>query len=242
MLPRRARALAVLAALALCTALAACAPSPSAGTAPSAPAAHPGGNLFSTIPCADTPLGRTWATLRAEAAARFPGLRLTMVEDLHVTVVYVGPGWKVEDLDRIRAFALVAPPEAATFRPEAVRLGRNAHVVAVELHDAPEAWSAAVVSAKAEMNRLGLKKPEGYDSVYRPHVTLASARNSPPTADEAAALDELRAWITERIDAAPSHFAVTVGPGAPVRLWLAGTGRPAGSPEYVDVESVLGPR
>jgi hypothetical protein len=96
-----------------------------------AAAAHPGGSLFSTIACAPTPLGQEWANLRDEAAARFPGLRLTTVEDLHVTVVYVGPDWKVEDLGRIRALALVAPSEAVTFRPEVVRFGRNGHVVVV---------------------------------------------------------------------------------------------------------------
>ncbi len=242
--PRRslARAFALPALLAIAAVFAACASRPAPKAVPAGPPAHPGGTLFSTVRCADTPLGREWAKLRADAAARFPGLSLSMVEDLHITVVFVGPGWRVEDVDRIRGLALVAPREAATFRPEAVRLGRNAHVVAVEMHDAPESWSADVVAAKAEMNRLGLKSPEGYDGVFRPHVTLASARNSPPDADETAALEELRAWIARKVVAAPARWTVAIGPGTPVRLWLAGTERPPGAPEYVDLEERLGRR
>ena len=219
---------------------AACASRPAPKPVPAGHPGHPGGNLFSTVPCADTPLGREWAKVRPEATARFPSLGLTMVEDLHITIVYVGPGWKVEDVDRIRGLALVASREVATFRPEAVRLGRNADVVAVEMHDAPESWSADVVAAKAEMNRLGLKKPEGYDAVFRPHVTLASARNRPPGAAEVAALEELRAWIAGKVTSDPARWTVAIGPGTPVRLWLAGTERPPGAPEYVDLEERLG--
>lgn len=219
------------------TAIVACSPRPAPRAAPAVPAARPSGDLFSTIPCADTPLGREWSELRAEAGARFPLLRLTATEDLHVTVVYVGPGWRAADLGRFRELALVAPREAATLRPEVVRLGRNAHVVVVELHDAPESWTAAVVAAKAEMNRLGLKKPEPYDATFRPHVTLASARGRAPDPAEAAALEGLRSWMAEKVAADPTRFALTIGPGTPVRLWLAGTVRPAGAPEFVDAEA-----
>ena len=233
------RASAIVALLALGAHLAAGATRPVPQAAPVATTVHPGGSLFSTIPCAPTPLGQEWANLRDEAAARFPGLRLTAVEDLHVTVVYVGPGWKVEDLERIRALALVAPREAVTFRPDVARFGRNGQVVVVELLDGPESWSAALSAAKAEMNRLGLKKPEASDAAYRPHVTLASARNNPPKPAEAAALEGLRSWIAEKSTAAPARFAVTVGPDTPIRLWLAGTTRPPGAPEYVDLADVL---
>jgi hypothetical protein len=89
------------------------------------------------------------------------------------------------------------------------------------------------------MNRLGLKKPEGFDAAYRPHVTLASARNNPPDPSETAALEGLRSWIAEKAAAAPARFTVTVGPDTPIRLWLAGTTRPPGAPEYVDLEDVL---
>jgi hypothetical protein len=89
------------------------------------------------------------------------------------------------------------------------------------------------------MNRLGLKKPEGYDAAYRPHVTLGSTRNNPPDPAEAAALDAFRSWIAAKAAAAPVRFTVTVGPDTPIRLWLAGTARPPGAPEYVDLANVL---
>jgi 2'-5' RNA ligase len=212
-------------------------PSPASGSRPVE--THPGGSLFSTIPCADTPLGREWSKLRAEAEARFPGLRLTRVEDLHITVVYIGASWKLPDLDPIRSRALVGPREAFSFRPEIVRMGRNGHVVAAEMHGAPEAWVASVVAAKGELNRLGLKKPDAYDSEFRPHVTLASARRSPPDIAETAALDELRFWLAARVSSDPRPFSVIVGPATPVHLWLAGTERPSGSAEYIDLADAL---
>ncbi len=233
------------AVLGLAIHLASCAGTPVAPAlfpAPAAAPAHPGGSLFSTIPCAGTPLGRAWARLLPEAGARFPGLKLTEVADLHVTVVYVGPGWKAEDLDRIRALALVIPGETVEARPEIVRFGATGHVVAAELRGVPSSWLSEVARAKAEMNRLGLKKPDRYDAQFRPHVTLASARSRPPDASEAAALDGLRAWVAEHAAAEPGAWVVPLGPESPVRLWLAGLERPAGAPEYVDLESLAGSR
>ncbi len=204
--------------------------------------AHPGGALFSTIPCSETPIGREWSDLRAGAEARFPGLKLTRVEDLHLTVVYVGDGWEVEDVEEIRALALPGPAETVSLRPEVVRMGRHGHVVAVELHGAPGPWVEAVIAAKGELTRLGLKKADRYDATFRPHVTVASARNSPPGEAETAALEELRSWLAARVAVDASRFALTIGPETPVRLWLAGTPRPPGSPVYVDLDEVLARR
>jgi 2'-5' RNA ligase len=234
------RALALV-VLALATGGCATGPAPAAPPPASPPegAAHPGGALFSTIPCAGTPLGRAWASLRDEAAARFPGLKLARVEDLHLTVVYVGEGWKVEDLEPIRAHALPGPRETVSLRPEVVRMGRHGHVVAVELHGAPGPWTEAVIAARGELTRLGLKKADRYDAAFRPHVTVASARSSPPGEEEAPALEELRSWLAAKAAVDAGLFALTVGPGTPIRLWLAGTPRPPGSPVYVDVDDVL---
>lgn len=234
----RARA---AAPFALALVLAACAGAPVAPHAAPTSATVPppaAGNLFSTIPCAETSLGRTWARLLPEAGVRFPGLELTKVEDLHVTVVYVGPGWRHEDLGRIRPLALVAPREPFTSRPSVARFGATGHVVVAELADAPAAWRTAVAAAKAEMNRLGLKRPDRYDAGFRPHVTLAASRRRPPEAADAAELEAFRAWLAGKATAEPASFAVSVGPETPVRLWIAGLPRPADAPEYVDVDDV----
>lgn len=211
---------------------------PPPASRPEAPA-HPGGALFSTIPCAGTPLGRVWASLRDEAAARFPDLNLTRVADLHLTVVYVGEGWRTEDLDSIRALALPVPREPVSLRPEIVRMGRHDQVVAVELHGAPGPWTETVIAAKRDLTLLGLKKADRYDSTFRPHVTLASAENAPPSEAEASALEELRTWLAAKAAVDASRFALTLGPATPARLWLAGTSRPPGSPVYVDLEDVV---
>ena len=234
------------AAAALALLLAACAGAPFPSGPPPAPLPAPpapsAGNLFTTIPCAPTALGRTWARLLPEARTRFPGLDLTRVEDLHVTVVYVGPGWKREELDQVRAIALVAPREPFASRPEIVRFGATGHVVVAELRDAPDAWRGEVAGAKAEMNRLGLKKPDRYDAEFRPHVTLATSRRRPPEAADSAELDALRAWLAAKAAADPASFEVALGPRTPVRLWLAGLVRPAGEPEYVDLDGTAPPR
>ena len=220
--------------------LAACAGAPVAPAPPAAAAPTPprpaAGDLFSTIPCAGTSLGRTWAELLPEARTRFPGVNLTRVEDLHVTVVYVGPGWSREELGRIRALALATPREPFTSHPEITRFGATGHVVVAELKDAPAAWLSDVAAAKAEMNRLGLKRPDRYDAEFHPHVTLAASRRRPPAPADAAELDALRAWLAARASAAPADFAVALGPETPARLWLAGLPRPAGAAEYVDLD------
>jgi 2'-5' RNA ligase len=197
------------------------------------------GYLFSAVSFADSAFGREWARLRPEAEAKFPGLKLAKPEDLHITVVYIGGDWKVEDLDRIRPHAEVAPTATGRMTPEVVRMGRNLQVVAVELHGAPAAWTDSVIAAKSALNGLGLKKPDAYDASFRTHITLAEARHSPPTAADSTELGEFQAWITPAVAAAPGRFSVAVGPRTVVRLWLAGATRPEDSPEYVTVEDFL---
>lgn len=210
-------------------------------TGPAAQAAENAGrgNLFSAIVCAETPLGIAWARLRPLAQKRFPHLKLTQVADLHVTVVYVGPGWQPDSLDRLRPLALTGPSEPTVFQPEIVSLGAAQDVVAVELHAPTPAWGRAVESAKAELNRLGLKRPDRYDASFRPHLTLAQASHRPPDATETAELLAFRAWLQDEIARNPPPFTVTLGPDTPVRLLLAGLPRADGEPEYVALEDFL---
>lgn len=197
------------------------------------------GYLFSAVSFGDSALGRTWGELREEAAAKFPGLKLAQVADLHITVVYIGGDWKVADLAAIRPLAATLPAGAARMTPEVVRMGRNNQVVAVEMHGAPAAWVDSVIAAKNRLNALGLKKPDAYDTSFRTHVTLAEARHNPPDDAEAAALGEFMAWIAAKVAAAPAAFSAGVGPATRVELLLAGATRPADAPEYQTVEAFL---
>jgi 2'-5' RNA ligase len=196
------------------------------------------GSLFSAVSLADSPLGKTWSRLRSEAQARFPDLNLTHAEDLHITVVYVGGGWKREDLGRIRALALVAPTASLELAPAVARMGARDQVVAVELRGAG-LWGDSVVAAKAALNRLGLKRPESYDANFRPHVTLAEARHYPPSAADAAELAGFQSWIAAEIAKDPGGFSVVVGPRTRVLLLLAGAARPKDGPEYIPVDDFL---
>jgi 2'-5' RNA ligase len=197
------------------------------------------GNLFTAVTFADSAIGEEWSRLRPEAQTRFPDLKLTRVEDLHITVVYVGGAWKAGDLDRIRALARIVPALPVRHTPEVVKLGRNNHVVAVEMLAASTLWADSVVAAKEVMNRLGLKRPEGYDTNFRPHVTLAQAAHNPPTPADSAALAAFQSWIVPQVEENPDRFSTTIGPTTQVLLLLAGATRPEGSPEYVTVEDFL---
>ena len=197
------------------------------------------GNLFSAVSFAKSAFGREWSRLRAEAQTRYPDLRLTKVEDLHITVVYIGGDWRPEDLDRIRARALVVPAVSVRHTPEVVPLGRNNQVVAVEMHGASTVWADSVVAAKDALNRLGLKKPEGYDTNFRSHVTLAQAAHNPPTPADSTALAGFLSWMSAKVAEDPQKFSVTIGPRTKVLLLLAGATRPEGAPEYVTVEEFL---
>jgi 2'-5' RNA ligase len=197
------------------------------------------GNLFSAVSFADSAFGVEWSRLRAKAQARYPDLKMAKVEDLHITVVYIGGDWKPEDLDRIRALALVVPAAPVRLTPEVVPLGRNNQVVVVELHGTSTAWGDSVVAAKNALNQLGLKKPEAYDTNFRTHITLAQASHSPPTPADSTELAGFRSWMASRVAEDPRKFTVTVGPTTCVQLLLAGATRPEGAPEYVTVEDFL---
>jgi 2'-5' RNA ligase len=197
------------------------------------------GNLFSAVTFADSAFGAEWARLRVEAQSRFPHLRLTTREDLHITVVYIGGDWTPEVLDEIRAHALVVPAIPVRFTPEVIRLGHNNQVVAVGLHGTSTAWADSVIVAKAALNRLGLKNPEAYDSNFLTHITLAQARHSPPTQADSTGLAGFLAWMGSKLAQNPQKFSVTIGPTTRVRLLLAGTTRPDGAPEYVTVDDFL---
>ncbi|HNZ96947.1 MAG: hypothetical protein GX178_03980 [Acidobacteria bacterium] len=199
-------------------------------------AASGSGLLFAAIPCAETPLGRSWEALRDEAARRFPTLALTEVEDLHLTLVYVG-AWRPDDLAPLRELTRLLPGEAVTLTPEVATFGVRAEAVVIELLGAPPAWKEAVVAAQADLVRRELKAPDRWDGSFRPHVTLALARHRPPTGADRRALRAFGAWLARKIAADPSRFAVPVGPDSPAALWQTRAARASGTPAFAAVEA-----
>ena len=195
------------------------------------------GNLFSAILFGDTALGRCWAALRPEAEKLFPALKMKAVEDLHVTVIYIGREWSVEELPRLRRAMAVTIDETIRLRAEIANIGRSQQVVVVDLIGLPQALQDQIFTVKAELNRAGLKKPETYDAAFRPHVTLAEARDRPPSEPQALELKAFQAWIAGRLDLA--NLDVVLGPATPIRLLLADATRPAPLPEYIPVEKFL---
>jgi 2'-5' RNA ligase len=195
------------------------------------------GNLFSAILFADTPLGQRWAKLRPEAEKLFPGLKMKAVADLHVTIIYIGEDWTIENLPALRKAMTVTIPGTVHLSPEVAILGRNQHVVVVDMKGLPEALQTQIVTVKAELNKVGLKKPEAYDASFRPHVTLAEAKANPPTEQEALELKAFQAWITPRLDL--PTLSVVLEPSMPIPLLLAEATRPDPLPEYIPVEKFL---
>lgn len=195
------------------------------------------GNLFSAILFGGTPLGQRWAALRPEAEKLFPALRMKAVEDLHVTVIYIGGKWSVEELPRLRRAMAVTIDETIRLRAEIATIGRSRQVVVVDLIGLPQALQDQIFTVKAELNRAGLKKPEAYDASFRPHVTLAEAGDRPPSEQQVLELKAFQAWISDRLD--PASLEVVLDPSLPIRLLLAGATRPAPLPEYIAVEKFL---
>jgi 2'-5' RNA ligase len=195
------------------------------------------GSLFSAFLFGETPLGRRWAALRPEAEKLFPALKMKAVADLHMTVVYVGRDWRTEDLDRLRQAMALQLGAPVRLHPEIATFGRNGQVIAVELKGIPESLQAQIVAMKAQLNAAGLKKPEAYDASFRAHVTLAEAKENPPTAAQRSELQAFAEWIVPRLDL--SSLQVSLEPAMPVLLLLAGATRPNPVPEYITVDGFL---
>ena len=137
--------------------------------------------LFSAIPLRDSALGRAWARLAPKARRDFPRLRIERPEDLHITLVYIGSGWSPGQIEAIARDSLIGPKDGilqSSVRPEI--FGKNGQVVALRLESVPADWSDRLQAAKLRLNEIGLKSPDAFDSSFKPHISLASSRDSMP--------------------------------------------------------------
>lgn len=195
------------------------------------------GFLFAAVLFEKTPLGERWAKLRPEAEELFLHLRLKAVADLHMTIVYIGEEWNVEKLGVLKQTLSIPIEETIRLRPEIAYFGKNNRVIAVELKGIPEELRERIISLKMKLNEAGLKSPEAYDNSFRAHVTIAEARDNPPTPEQALELKRFQEWIRPKLDS--PTLEVVLDPTMPIQWMLAGATRPTPIPEYVTVESFL---
>lgn len=194
------------------------------------------GALFAALRMGDSELGRRWGAVIPECRRRFPELRPRVVADLHLTVAFLGPGWKEENLETIRATTRLDLSEDLPVAAEVVRLGHRQRVVAVELLGLPAELGAAVLRARAHLVVLGLKRSEGPDACFRPHVSLVELRGNPARAENRA-LEACADWVRSVLD--PPSLDLRMGPGTPQSLLLAGVARFGAPSAYLEVEDFL---
>ena len=192
------------------------------------------GALFAALRLSETELGRRWAALRPEARGRFPGLKPKQVADLHVTLVYLGHGWKEEQLLLLRERIRLELPQPVECSFTVARLGSKARIVGLDLVGLPETAGAALVAVKGRLAAEGLNRPEAQDGIFRPHATLAEVRGT-PTRAQREALSAFTRWIGPALDL--DSLRVELRPRG--SLLLAGASRPQPGPDYIEVEAFL---
>lgn len=197
----------------------------------------PRGALFAALRLGDGDLGHRWAALRPEAGARFPGLKLKQVPDLHLTLVYLGHGWREADLPALREAIRLDLPGPLALPVAVARLGAKGRAVGLDLGGFPATAAAALVAVKQALAAAGLKRPEVQDAAFRPHATLAEVRGV-PTRTQREALGAFAAWLPAALDLAT--LRIPLDPAQPVSLLLAGAARPPG-PDYLAVAAFLAP-
>jgi 2'-5' RNA ligase len=193
------------------------------------------GLLFSAFLFERTPLAERWAAIRPEAEALFPAIKLKAVVDLHMTVVYIGADWDADKAAFLRREVTLPRTQAVSLTPRVAFFGRNDRVVAIELKGFPGDLERRVIELKKKLSAAGVKPPEAYDGSFRPHVTIAEARNSPPGPEEALQLDAFRRWVTPRLD--PATLSIVLEAEMPIRWLLAAAPHPDPLREYMPLEA-----
>ena len=188
------------------------------------------GTLFTAIKFTDTELGKRWAKLLPEAEKLFLNITLTSEKDLHMTVVFIGGNWQIENLEALRKAIPAHFTETVHLNPEIGYIGQNNQVVCVLLKGIPDQVETQFILLKAKLNKAGLKGPDRYDGSFDAHVTFAQSRN----------VEQLKAfkeWITSQLDLSTMHLVLD--PSMPIQFLLAGATRPTPGPAYITVDSFL---
>ncbi len=153
--------------------------------------------LFSALPLGKTKFAKEWGKARKELTKKFPGLSFEKVENLHVTLSFMGPGWNPAETDAMEALSLDGPDLSSGTLPlkgAPELFGPKKHVVALALSPVPEEWAARLMKNRDAATAKGFRKRDMYDDVFKPHMSLASA---PKPDEQREELARFQAWMTE---------------------------------------------
>lgn len=153
--------------------------------------------LFSALPLGKTKFAKEWGKAQKELTKKFPGLSFEKVENLHVTLSFMGAGWNpaaTEDMEKLSLDGpdLSSGPVKLNGTPDL--FGPNKNVVALALTPVPGEWAARLMKNRDEATAKGFRKRDRYDDVFKPHISLASA---PKPDEQRAELAAFQAWMTE---------------------------------------------
>jgi 2'-5' RNA ligase len=139
-----------------------------------------------------------WTTTREECSKVFKGLRPKHTDDLHLTMVYVGP-WQEENLKAITELALVMPTSTETLKGHLSRFGARRQVLAIDFDGASKDWSDRVIAARKTLTEKGFRRHTELDQVFRPHISLVETKNRFPEQKDFYELDACSMWLQERL-------------------------------------------
>jgi len=185
--------------------------------------------LFSSIPLGATAFAKEWEKAQPELAKKFPGLRFEKTENLHVTLSFMGAGWKPEDVGEMEKYALNGPDLSSgtlTLKGAPELYGPKKNVAALELTPVPSEWAARLMRDRQILTDKGFRKRDMFDDVFKPHVSLAFADKPDEQREE---LGGFQAWMAKHAKrfggleiqfdrSAPPAFFLVVGKGADTRF------------------------
>ena len=153
--------------------------------------------LFSALPLGKTKFAQEWAKAQTELARNFPGLAFEKPENLHVTLSFMGAGWKPEDAEEMEKYALNGPDLSSgtlMLKGTPELYGPKKQVVALELTPVPLEWAARLMKDRQILTEKGFRKRDMFDDVFKPHVSLASAPRPDEQREE---LARFQRWMSD---------------------------------------------
>jgi hypothetical protein len=154
------------------------------------------GQFFSAVPIGQTAFGKRWNEIREDGIKHFPLLRFKHPNDLHLTIIYVG-SWSLENAEILTKLSCVPIPEPMQLSCTLSYFGGGKRIVGIEFHGESPVWKKDVLNYKKELVRLGLKKPEAFDTNFTLHASLVEVPRSAgrPSRKQRDELKAFKDWV-----------------------------------------------